>query len=407
MSGRRVSVNAAALLAGRVFGAVVTMVVVSLSAHRLDLEQFGLMTSVLAGGFLLNSLITFGTDTVVTRAVAAERSDAASTAWAALALQLAASLAVVAAALVSVLMGADVALLVQAIGLVAMAVVTVSGAVLRGAQRMHQLLVANGAGGIAAVVVVFVGFGRSEAPWVPVSALAVGSLVSAIVLFWFAAPELRMGSGGARVRSAIALARESAPFAAMVVLAAVGAQVGLLLVEFAGDETAGGYGVAVRVNEAARLVPAAAMGAFFPAMLSGLHRTDRYRRWLRWLFVYGVVATLAMLLLANPVNRIVFDNQPDGAALIRILACGLVFTVARLAMSFELIAAGSERAVLVSAVAGAAVTVIGGLALVGQFGAQGVAWAQFGGLAAATLLLVLYRSKSTETSSASTIRMRK
>lgn len=405
MSARRVSVNAAALLAGRLFGAAVTMVVVALSAHRLDLEQFGLMTSVMAAGFLANSLITFGTDTVVTRAIAAERGDGPGTARAALVLQFAASLVVVAAAFIAWMTGADAAVLVQALALVAMAAVTVCGAVLRGVQRMDQLLIANASGAIMTVLGVFLGFARAEAPWVPIAALALGSTVSAAVSFRFAAPHFHSAPGPARGAgiSLISLGREAAPFAIMVVLAAIGAQVGLLLVEFASDQTAGGYGVAVRVNEAARLVPAAAMGAFFPAMLSGLHRTARYRRWLRWLIVYGAATTMVMLLLAEPVNRIVFDNQPDGAALIRILACGLVFTIARLAMSFELIATGRERTVLLSAFAGAAITIVGGLVVVQRFGAQGVAWAQLVGLVTATLLLLGYRSKSAEASTASTI----
>jgi len=395
MSTRRVPVNAVALLASRVFGALVSVVVVSVSAHRLDLDQFGLMASVMTAGFLANSLITFGTDTVVTRAVAAARVDAVATTLAAFKLQVMAAAGFALASIVAFAAGVDLAVLVQGVALIAMAGVTVAGAVLRGVQRMDRLLVAHTAGGLATLVAVFVGFSRYEAAWVPIAALAFGSVVTALASFAYVNPELRRDpdhrQGVVRLSS---LRRETAPFAAMVILAAVGSQAGLLLVEFASDQTAGGYGVAVRVSEAARLIPAAAMGAFFPAMLSGLHRTDRYRRWMRWLGIYGVVATAAMVILAEPANRIVFDSQPDGASLIRILALGLLFTIGRLAISFELIAGGHERTVLISAVIAAVVTVAGGLLVVGRFGAQGVAWLQLAGLVAATALLAANRSKA-------------
>ncbi len=405
MSARRVPVNAAALFAGRVFGALVSLVVVSLAAHRLDLDQFGLMASIMAAGFLANSLVTFGTDTVVTRAIAADPDAAAHTTMTALKLQSAAALIFVTAALIAFFVGVDVAVLVQALALVPMAWVTVTGAALRGIQRMDQLFLANVGGGVAALLALVFGFSRYEATWVPIAALAVGSATTATLSFRYAQPALQPVSGAASASTGSigSLAREAAPFAAMVVLAAVGAQAGLLLVEFAGEETAGGYGVAIRVNEAARMIPAAAMGAFFPAMLSGLHRTDRYRRWLRWLMMYGVAATGVLLVFAEPMNRIVFDNQPDGAPLVRILSLGLIFTVIRLALSFELIAGGYEGTVLGSALVGALVTVFGGLMVVSRFGAQGVAWAQFVGLVFATALLLIARAKSPDPAAASAV----
>jgi len=95
---------------------------------------------------------------------------------------------------------------------------------------------------------------------------------------------------------------------------------------------------------------------------------------------YSVVATLGLVVLAQPLNRLMFDSQPDGAALIRLLSLGLILTVFRLALSFELIAANRESTVLVSAVIGALATVVGGVVLVGPFGARGVAVAQLVGL---------------------------
>ncbi len=145
------------------------------------------------------------------------------------------------------------------------------------------------------------------------------------------------------------------------------------------------------------------MGAFFPAMLMGLHRTARYVRWIRWLLVYAAAATGGLLLFADPINRIVFDAEQGGAPLIRILAIGLVLTVVRLARSFELIAGGHERTVLTSALLGAVVTVGGGVLVAPSFGTQGVAWAQLAGLLVATGLLVVRRPAEVSTQTPSLV----
>lgn len=397
MSTRRVPVNAAWLLLGRIFAAAVTVVIFALSSHRLTFEEFGLVASTLAAGFLANMLVTFGTDTVVTRAIAADRPEATAVAVASLKLQLVAAAALVAAAGIATALGAPIVVLLQAIALLPMAGVTVAGAVLRGRERMDHLLVATVVGGVVALVCTSVFFSIRTAAWVPVAALGLGSIATAVVGGWLAQPTHPADAGQTPQQlRLLTLLREAAPFAAMVVLAGVGAQAGVLLVEFVSDELTGGYGVAVRVTEAGRLVPAAAMGAFFPAMLSGLHRTDRYRRWLLWLFVYAATATLALLALAEPINRLVFDDQPGGAPLIRVLALGLLFTVARLALSFELIADGRERVVLFSALVGAGLAIAGGVVAARLAGAQGVAWAQLAGVVASTVVLAMRRSAPTE-----------
>lgn len=393
MSTGRVPANAAALLVGRVVSALAAVGVVSLAAHRLDIEQFGLVVSVMAAGFIANTLLTFGTDTVIVRAIAAERSDAVAVMWASARWQVAAAVVLVIGALLATVAGVDVAVLVQALALLPLAAVTVAASALRGLQRMDLLLVSTLSGSFVALVAAVVFFLWKQASWVPIAAFAIGSVVAAGVAIVLVRPLLPAGEPTVSMRS---LVSEAGPFAAMVILAAIGAQVGLLLVEFFSDDTAGGYGAAVRLSEAARLVPAAAMGAFFPAMLTGLHQTDRYRMWMRGLLGYAVVATLGLLALAGVANRVIFANQPGGANLIRILALGLVVTVVRLALSFELIAENRERTVLLSALAGAAVALGGGVVAARSFGAEGVAWAQLVGLVVATLVLAMRRSAAAE-----------
>lgn len=393
MPARREPANAAALLTARVVGALTALVLVAVSAHQLDVFEFGLVVSTMAAGFLANMFVTFGTDTVIVRAVAGRRDDARGVTLTSLSLQLGLAAMLVAAAFVAVLLGANGLIAIQAMALFPMAVVTVSGAVLRGAQHMGGVLVAAALGAVGTLAVLFIAFEATTEPWVPIAALTVGSSITAAVAAYFA---IRLLPRAASVPSVGGLVRETAPFAAMVLLAGVGAQGGLLLVEFFSDESSGGYGVAVRLVESARLLPASAMAAFFPAMLSGLHKTDRYRRWLRMLYAYAGVATLALLILSGPINRIVFNEQPGGAALTRILSLGLIVTVARLALSFELIAVDGERSVLTSAIAGTGVMAVAGVVAARHFGAQGVAWSQLAGLSVSTLVLY-FRARTAHT----------
>ncbi|MEM7093849.1 MAG: oligosaccharide flippase family protein [Actinomycetota bacterium] len=379
--------NAVAVFAARVVAALATTAVVAISAHRLDQTEFGLVVSTMAAGFLLNTLITFGTDTLITRSIAAGDSDAGSVTRGALALQLgAASLATVAAA-IAVLVGAPSVLLVEALSLLPLAIVTVASAVVRGVERMEHLLRASVTVAVVSLGLTIVGFMVWDEPLVPIAARAIAACGAAVVL-GRVAQSYEAWHGAVRVAS---LLRRAAPFAAMVVLAAIGTQAGLLIVEFLADEPTGGYGAAVRLFEAGRMVPASVIAAFFPAMVRGIHRRVEYRRSMLWLVGYSLATTIALIALAGPIDRWVFARQPDGPTLIRILALALPVTVLRLVLSFEAIAEGRERGVAVSAAVGCAMLITGGIAVAGRLGAAGVAWAQLAGVTAAVIVLAVDR----------------
>lgn len=382
--------NAMSLLISRVVAAGATTAVFAIAAHQLSTRDFGLVASILAAGFLANSLVTFGTDTLITREVAAGGASALTTAKSALRLQLTGAAALILLAAAAWALGASALLVAQAVVLVPQAIVTVAGAVLRGWQKMVPLATSGLIGAAVSLSATVGGFAIETTPLVPVVALGLGALAAAFSLALAAGRSAPVSPDRAAPRPPVTqarLLRTTAPFAAMVVLAAVGAQGGLLLVEFMTDEPTGGYGAAVRLTEAGRLVPAAVIGAFFPAMLGGAHRTERYRRWMWVLTGYTIVATALLVAAAGLINRVLFDSQPDGAALIRLLALSLVFTLARLALSFEAIAEGRLRRVVISALAGTAVLLGLGLTLAGPWGARGVAVAQVAGVVAATSYL--------------------
>lgn len=401
--------NALSLLASRIIAAVAATVVFAIAAHQLSAAEFGLVASTLAAGFLANSFVTFGTDTLVTREVAARHDDALGTARAALRLQLASATLLVALSIIAWGLGAPGLLVAQATTLIPLAVVTVAGAILRGRQQMVPLATSAAVGAVVSLTATIAGFALANRPIVPIVALGLGACVSATILAVAAGgskltPRTRMGRSAPHPLHL--LVRSTAPFAVMVVLAAVGAQVGLLLVEFLTEEPTGGYGVAIRLTEAGRLVPAAVLGAFFPAMVDGVHHTRRYHQWLRVLTGYTVVAIVVLVATAGPINEVVFDNQPDGAALIRILAMSLIFTLARLSLSFSAIAEGHERRVANSALIGTIVLMGAGAALAMPWGARGIAVAHVAGIAAASLYLVVARHLSATPPSTSLVGVR-
>ena len=387
----RVPSNALAVFTARVVAAIALTALVAIAAHQLDTADFGLVVSTMAAGFIVNTVITFGTDTLITRSVAAGDSDAAELTRASLRLQLTAATVVATAGVITFAAGAPAVVAIEALTMLPLAVVTVASAVIRGVERMHHLFTASTAGALVSLVVVLVGFSIEVNPVVPIGARAIGNVVVAVVI-WRAAARHFDWRGG---RLALApLARRAAPFAAMVVLAAIGTQAGVLLVEFLGDEPTGGYGAALRLFEAARMVPAAVVAAFFPAMVGGLHRSPRFPRWRSGLVGYTIAATIALLIAAGLIDRWIFDSQPSGPTLSRIVALALPLTVARLLLSFEAIADKRENIVVASAAAGTIVLLAVGAALVSSLGATAVAAAQVAGVAAAVAVLVVARARS-------------
>jgi O-antigen/teichoic acid export membrane protein len=154
---RRISVNAAATFTARILASAGSLAVAVLLARRIGNEAFGTFAAVLATGAIATSAITFGIDAVVVRAVADRRPDAADTIWRAARLQVLGALAaVVGALLLTELGGVSRVLLIQALGLFPMGAVTVATAIMRGAQRMVDLLVSGLDGGLVALGITIV-----------------------------------------------------------------------------------------------------------------------------------------------------------------------------------------------------------------------------------------------------------
>ncbi|MFT7598591.1 MAG: FtsH-binding integral membrane protein [Acidimicrobiales bacterium] len=137
-------------------------------------------------------------------------------------------------------------------------------------------------------------------------------------------------------------------------------------------------------------------GALFPAMFDGVHKTERYRWVFRALLGYAVVGSAAMVVLAPWLARLLFDDPPGGSMAIRVLSFGLVATIFRLRFSFELIASGRERSVLVVAAVSVAAALAGYVLRARSDSILTVTWVQtFAAfLNTALLALVLRRDRS-------------
>lgn len=361
--------NAGALLAARVIGALGNLLLAALVAARLGSAGFGTFAALVAGGAVANLAITFGVDVVVVRAVADRRPDAAATIRRALVLQLlGAGVVLAAAGALVTLLGWPSVILIPAATLVPLGVTTVAGAVLRGAQRMATIPLAALLTSVVSLVLAVALV--DDRVGMAVAAVAAGHAVGAVALAIPATTIVRSGRRAVASGADAAvdaggswrlgrLVAESWVFAAATVATAVMVQGALIVYEAMGDGDAGGLAAGMRLTETARLVPASAFAALFPAMFDGVHRSADYRRLYAAMLGYAVVAAAAIAALAPVLSEQLFDDPPNGVVIIRILGLGLVATVVRLRYSFELIAVGRERLVLAVAVTGAAVALVG------------------------------------------------
>lgn len=380
MVRRSIAANAAASIIARVVGAAAGLATAVVAARDLGTGAFGTYAAAVATLFVLDTLTTFGTDTLVVRDVASGRADAVSRSLG-LQLAIAAPLALAGAVLVATGPGRPFG--IAALGVVPGVWSTTALAVLRGRERMDLASVATVGGSLAALALaVAAAIGGGDVSTF-VGAVVAGHVVSAVL-----AVALARGPGPGRWRPRIdrRFARATVPFALMVAATAVATMSGVIALELLGDDAdAGTYAAAHRVAEGLRILPAAIAGAAFPALVATLdHRPIRLaaRRGLALVTAAAAVVVVG----AGPLIDVIYDGYGDSADVLRVLAIGLPVLALRLHWSFELLAAGAEDAVAAVAVVAAAVTVIATVAVAGT-GPLAVAFVGVAGLTAHAGLL--------------------
>lgn len=116
---------------------------------------------------------------------------------------------------------------------------------------------------------------------------------------------------------------------------------------------------ALRLVEAARLLPAAVMGALFPVLARGGLASGRLQvagreefSYQLGLLGYGVLAAVGLWLLAVPLVGLLFGGGYETAvSLLKILAWGVVPFTISLPLSVEMVVAGREKRVLLATLA--------------------------------------------------------
>jgi O-antigen/teichoic acid export membrane protein len=157
--------------------------------------------------------------------------------------------------------------------------------------------------------------------------------------------------------------------ALLMVTAVLLQRLGILLLGWLGTEAqTGQLAAAMRLVEAARLLPGAVMGAAFPVLARerleigdwrlenknlqsfGKLRTGSPISSYRWgLLAYGFLAAVALTLLARPLVFLLFgEGYETAVSLLRLLAWGILPFTVSLPLSLELVVAGAEKRALLA-----------------------------------------------------------
>lgn len=342
----------------------VLLLFTALVARQLGEVGLGQLAWITAVLYIGNVFSTFGLDTALLRQIGAERDAESAPLASALGLEL-----ILAAIFIIVLwllpLRGQTAVTVAGLRLYSwalfpLALLTITNAALRGYERMGLLTLLTLAAAVTqlggtAVLFAIGGDFQALLRWL----LAV-QLLSAGGSWWVCRRWLpgfgirwRQFRGGQLWQ----LARVGFWLALLMVTAVLLQRLGILLLGWLGTEAQmGQMAAALRLVEAARLLPGAVMGAMFPVLArrrveSGDWRLEA-RDWVGWGLVgYGLFAALALTFLARPLVLLLFgDGYETAVSLLQILAWGIIPFTISLPLSLELVVAGAEKWVLLATV---------------------------------------------------------
>jgi O-antigen/teichoic acid export membrane protein len=408
---RRIRLNSIWLLLARLIAQAQLIVFTMLVARSLGVSGFGQYAFVAALIFLGNVATTFGTDTLLIRAVARDRQATDGLISAALWIQLLLSVTW----LIIVAFGADVlrgqspeavlALKVYSLSLIPLAFYTVFTSLLRAHERMDVYLLLN-------VVVAFAQLGGA---WLVLqeqgsllslvlmlNIVQLGAAISAGTLCRSRLPTFRFHWSITRSQL-ISIARLAWPFALLSVLAVMYQRLGVLMLSMlATDAQAGWFAAAARVIEPLKMLHFAVLGALLPA-LSHLVTplTDRqqnrlaarlFRRSLLFLLIFSAVAAGVIIVLAQPIVVLLFGpSYAPSASVVQLLAASLIPYTISASLSLRLVTQGQERRVLWATALSVAVAFILNRWLIPGYGSSGAALAVVGSESFLAIMLLSLR----------------
>ena len=405
----RIGRNSLWLFAARVGQQAVLLLFTALVARQLGEVGLGQLAWVTAVLYIGNVFSTFGLDTALLRHIAAERRTDTVPLASALALEL-----ILAAIFIAVLwlvsLSGQTAVTAAGLRLYAwvllpLALLTLTNAALRGYEQMGMLMIltlgtaALQLGGTAVLFALGGGF-QALMFWL----LGV-QIVSAGVSWWVChrmLPDFGINWRLLSSRHMRQLARVGVWLALLMVTAVLLQRLGILLLGWLGTEAqTGQLAAALRLVEAARLLPAAVMGAVFPVLAKqkmgiGGQRSKNdnrqapstnLKRLHLGLIAYGLLAAVALTLLAQPLVILLFgDGYGTAVPLLRLLAWGVLPFTISLPLSVALVVSGAEKRALLATFLTLLGTAV--LALI-AFSWRGLTGLTFGLVAGEWLLVIL------------------
>ncbi len=364
----RIGRNVGWLFAARVGQQAILLLFTALVARQLGDVGLGQLAWVTAVLYIGNIFSTWGLDTVLLRQIGAERRTGNVPLASALLLELTLAMIFMVALFLLPFPGQSsqtiVGLRLYAWVLLPLAVLTLTNAALRGYEQMGWLaglMVGTAVLQVAGTAVLLVDGGTFV---YLIGWLLVVQLIAAGASWWLCRRVLPNFGLNWRLLSWQAmrqLAQVGFWLALLMVTAVLLQRLGILLLGWLGTEAqTGQLAAALRLVEAARLLPGAVMGAMFPVLARGRSEIGDWRlendnlqspisnyRW--GLLAYGFLAAAALTLLARPLVNLLFgDGYETAVSLLRILAWGVLPFTLSLPLSVELVVAGAEKLALLA-----------------------------------------------------------
>lgn len=363
----RIRINSAVLFLMRVGQQAVLLLFMALVARQLGDRGLGQLAWVTAVLYLGNVFSTWGLDTVLLRQIGAERrTDTVPLASALLLEFILATIFIVVLLLVPFPGQSEetiVGLRLYAWVLLPLAFLTLTGAALRGYEQMGRLagltlgtavLQLSGTAVLFAVGGTFIGL----MGW-----LLVVQMIAAGASWWLcrrALPQFGLNWALLNWQAIRRLTNVGFWLALLMMTAVLLQRLGILLLGWLGSAAqTGQLAAALRLMEAARLLPGAVMGAVFPVLakqkeigdwrlkITNLQSPVSSYRW--GLVAYGFLAAVGLRLMARPLILFLFgEGYETAVSLLQILAWGVLPFTLSLPLSVELVVAGAEKWVLLA-----------------------------------------------------------
>lgn len=318
---RRVLANTVWQVLAQVTGLTASIAGVVVLTRYLGERGFGEYVTIITAGVLLVSLSDFGLALFITRELARQRDEASGLYWNALGLRLMASLGV-AIIVLAALPFLPYALTVRVgIGLFSLIAIFVSvnslvGASFQAALQMEKVALAEIANRLLGLGVIF---------WVVTTHLSLLHLVAGLVGAHAVQFAILVGLGHGRIPFRLRfdfpvwshLLHETAPFAAMAILAVIYARSDMLILSTIYNPSlvpdVGIYGAAYRVLDALLVLPAAFLRSVFP-LLARPSRRDTLAAHIpqdafRLISLLACPIALGGIVLAHPIMRVVAGRE--------------------------------------------------------------------------------------------------